>query len=317
MLMLVGLMGLMAVGGMAFMGEAFDEEADTGDDVDEQGGETGSHVPSDGPNLILSGDDLANDIDGGPGDDQINGYAGDDVIGGGDGDDVLHGGSGDDDVAGEGGDDTLHGEDGEDTLAGDAGNDLIFGHNNADTLTGGAGDDELHGGLGDDTLSGGDGEDALHGGEGNDRLVGGEGKDTLFGGWGDDWVSGLEPDASGAASDFLNGGGGDDTIIAGQGDIVTAGDGEDTIVLGDWIVGGEAAKLMDFDSDEDQLLMVCDLTENADPVIEISDDPQDADITHIFMDGTEIATVRSNGVLSADDIMLVDYADAPALGLGV
>jgi len=139
----------------------------------------------------------------------------------------------------------------------------------------------------------------------------------LFGGWGDDWISGLEDDPSGQGDnrDFLNGGGGDDTIIAGASDIVTAGDGEDTIVLGDWIVQGEAATVMDFDTGQDQLLMVCDLTENADPLIEITPDPQTPGLNHVFLDGSEVATIHSTRTLTLDDILLIDHADAPSLGL--
>ncbi len=318
MLILAGLMSVMAVGGLAFM---FDGNPDSDDSDEQQGDMSDPETPVDAPNLILFGDDQDDDIEGDAGDDQINGYAGDDMISGGAGDDVLHGGVGHDDLVGDAGDDTLHGEDGEDTLAGAGDDDQLFGHNDDDTLSGDDGDDVLHGGLGDDTLFGGAGDDALHGGHGNDQLSGEDGQDTLFGGWGDDWLSGLETgppnpgDAPDAHSDFLNGGGGDDTIVAGDGDVVTAGSGADTIVLGDWIAGGEAAILMDFNAQEDSLIVVCDLTGSTDPLVEITADPATPGTSQIWLDGVEIATVRADADLTVADIILVDHADVPTLGL--
>jgi hypothetical protein len=170
-------------------------------------------------------------------------------------------------------------------------------------------------------LLGGDGDDALHGDIGNDRLDGGDGQDTLFGGWGDDWISGVEegpldPDAAAnSQSDFLNGGGGDDMILAGQSDIVTAGAGSDTIVLNEQIGNGAAVTLMDFNTDEDRLLMVCDLTGDTDPTIEITTDSEVPGLSHIMINGVEIALVHTDGPLNTDDIVLVDFADAPSLQL--
>jgi Ca2+-binding RTX toxin-like protein len=323
MLMLAGMMGLMAIGGIAFAGDMLgDEESDYDDPDQNQNSHLDPMPPIVPVNQILPGDGLDNDMVGGEGNDQINGYSGDDVISGGGGNDVLHGGEGGDVVSGDAGNDILHGEYGNDSLSGGAGDDQIFGHGDNDTLSGGDGNDELQGGQGNDTLTGGAGDDALHGGDGDDHLQGGDGQDTLFGGWGNDWLSGLEsgpadPDTpDDANTDFLNGGGGDDTIIAGAGDIVTGSDGADTIVLGDWIIGEEAAVLMDFDTAEDALVIVADMDQqSADPVIEIVFDPAAPDVNHILVDGTEIATVYSDSPLTGDDILLVDYAEASALGL--
>ncbi len=330
MLWLAGLMGLMAVGGIVFASdetadEAADEAAATapgesdlipiGDLLETGDGSAGGigDLP-DQTNLILPGDPQDNTLTGGAGDDQINGYDGDDAILGGPGDDDLHGGAGIDTIRGGADDDTLHGQDGNDILYGDAGDDQLFGHNDNDILDGGQGDDELQGGLGDDTLSGGDGDDALLGGQDNDHLTGGAGRDTLFGGWGDDWVSGM---GDGTDSDYLNGGGGDDTILAGAGDIVTAGDGSDTIVLGDWIGGDGSATVMDFDGAEDKLVMVCDMTQAGDPLVEITGDPNTPGISLITVNGTQIAQVHSDALLTLDDIVLVDHADSAAFGLPV
>ncbi len=61
------------------------------------------------------------------------------------------------------------------------GNDIIDGGNNNDTLIGGAGNDTLNGGDGDDKLFGGDGNDTLNGGSGQNEFTGGAGADIIIG----------------------------------------------------------------------------------------------------------------------------------------
>ena len=69
------------------------------------------------------------------GNDQLHGYATDDVLRGGMGNDFLNGNAGDDELHGEVGSDTLHGGEGNDVLDGGADND---------NLDGGVGNDEYH-----------------------------------------------------------------------------------------------------------------------------------------------------------------------------
>ncbi|MCF6305392.1 MAG: M10 family metallopeptidase C-terminal domain-containing protein, partial [Rhodobacteraceae bacterium] len=121
-------------------------------------------------NDIVIGNDAANKIFGGAGDDWVEGLGGGDTLVGGRGDDVLRGNSGDDVLRGNTGYDTLTGNDGNDTLYGNAGND---------GLVGGAGNDILFGGLGRDLIWGGDGDDRLVGGRSMDKLIGGAGSDTF------------------------------------------------------------------------------------------------------------------------------------------
>ncbi|MBA4062360.1 MAG: hypothetical protein C0501_01380 [Isosphaera sp.] len=88
------------------------------------------------------------------------------------------------------GDDTINGSGQLSTtvrliLQGGAGNDTVTGGAGNDTLTGAAGNDTLNGGGGNDTLDGGDGNDSLNGGDGADTLLGGDGNDTLSGGGAD------------------------------------------------------------------------------------------------------------------------------------
>ena len=109
---------------------------------------------NDGHNFII-GDDADNNI---------NALGGIDSVQGGFGNDLVDGGVGND---------SLYGQEGKDTLDGGDGNDSLFGGNFADTLNGGAGIDGLAGGTGDDLLDGGDDTvtDILSGGLGNDTLV--------------------------------------------------------------------------------------------------------------------------------------------------
>ena len=126
---------------------------------------------------IAIGDDTAQTLSFGAGDDTVLGLGGNDQLVGGDGDDALEGNAGND---------TLEGGDGADLLDGGEGDDLLIAGAGADTLMGGAGQDSLFGGAGDDALSGGNGDDELSGGEGDDLLDGGAGNDAISGGEGID-----------------------------------------------------------------------------------------------------------------------------------
>jgi uncharacterized protein len=100
----------------------------------------------------------------------LNGGNGNDTLEGNDGDDVLNGGNGNDRLLGFDGDDVLGGGNGNDELLGDRGDDI---------LNGGNGIDRIFGGDGADFLNGENGDDLLAGGAGSDRLTGGNGKDTF------------------------------------------------------------------------------------------------------------------------------------------
>ena len=128
------------------------------------------------PQWGTPGDD---EISGGKGDDLIDALAGDDFVWGGKGDDELYGNLGDDDLAGGKGDDVLDGGSGDDALDGGKGEDILYGGSGDDVLAGRSGEDILYGGDGDDELSGGSGEDILYGGAGVDVLRGGGGDDTF------------------------------------------------------------------------------------------------------------------------------------------
>lgn len=122
-------------------------------------------------NDILIGNDVANRMLAGAGDDQLYGGKGNDELFGGTGNDLLDGGAGVDRLLGGAGDDNLDGGREADVLYGGAGQDYVFGNAHNDRVDGGAGDDRLSGGHGDDVLIGGSGRDVLIGNVGADIFV--------------------------------------------------------------------------------------------------------------------------------------------------
>lgn len=261
---------------------------------------------------VLSGSPHGEAITGLGSHDQINGQAGHDSLDGGDGHDSIWGGTGNDTLLGGAGNDLLHGEDGVDALIGGSGDDSLYGHFGDDILFGGTGADLGHGGQGLDQLHGEEGNDALHGNQGNDTLEGGAGQDSLFGGEGDDLVWGAQDDK---ATDYLNGGDGDDTLIAGAGDIVTAGSGADEIWIDNQGEDNSAVELMDFNPDEDQLVVFWTPEGEAEPQISIDPDPENPEQQILRVNGAEILRLTGAAGLSTADIALVDTQSAQFAGL--
>ncbi|WP_321336316.1 DUF5801 repeats-in-toxin domain-containing protein [Breoghania sp.] len=102
----------------------------------------------------------------------VEGGAGDDVV---DGSAMVHS-SGSSDVR-----IVANGNDGNDILRGGVGDDLLSGGNDNDVLAGNDGDDTLDGGAGNDRISGGAGSDTMIGGEGDDVFFIDGGDDTVYG----------------------------------------------------------------------------------------------------------------------------------------
>lgn len=329
MLWLAGLMGMVAVGaaGVASLMDTDDDQTsdETGDAYGV--GETDQPYATDTDlmDLIgtdgddtLSGTEASENIAGLSGDDEIGGYDGDDLILGGTGQDALFGADGFDTLDGGAGHDTLHGGDGADILTGGADNDQAFGGNGDDVLLGQDGDDQLQGSAGDDLVQGEVGDDALQGGLGDDTLVGGVGADSIFGGWGDDYldgraIDGAQPDTDDA--DFLNGGGGDDVIIAGPEDIVTTGDGADSVVLGDWATPGTQVRVMDFDAEQDRLIMIWDGPSQSEPEIALHQQDQQSDTAHLVVNGQTVAVLHGGATLTNDAIALLTSEEAVQRGM--
>jgi Ca2+-binding RTX toxin-like protein len=156
-------------------------------------------------NDVFRGDDTANSVTSGAGDDQLFGRGGNDTLAAGNGNDVLDGGAGADMLNGGDGTDTASYADAttgvsidltlaSSTWTGDAHgdtftsieafdlttfNDVFRGDDTSNSVTSGAGDDQLFGRGGNDTLAAGNGNDILSGGLGADALTGGQGADIF------------------------------------------------------------------------------------------------------------------------------------------
>ena len=146
-------------------------------------------------NDVLTGDDVANRLDGGTGNDTLTGGKGDDLYLVDSKRDVIV------ELAGEG-TDTVHAGysyvlapaledlvlegDGAISGTGNAANNAMTGTGAANLIKGQDGDDVLYGLGGNDTLYGGAGFDLVYGGEGDDRIYYNGGGDRLYGGAGND-----------------------------------------------------------------------------------------------------------------------------------
>lgn len=123
-----------------------------GHDGAHPGGDCGCAGASAEPGQSIVGDDAANVLTGGGGDDFIIANGGDDVVFAGNGDDFVLANGGNDQIHGGCGNDTLLGGEDDDTIWGDAGGDLIDGDRGNDVLTGGQGADTFRFNAGPDYL---------------------------------------------------------------------------------------------------------------------------------------------------------------------
>jgi Ca2+-binding RTX toxin-like protein len=131
-------------------------------------------------NDLLEGDNQANTILGGDGDDVIRGRGGHDLLFGGNGSDTFYGGDGTDEIDGGGGIDYVRYDDqgigvfvGHDVAGGDIllNVEVIIGSGFADWLGGRDGGEEIRGGAGYDQLTGRGGDDVLDGGDNSARAL--------------------------------------------------------------------------------------------------------------------------------------------------
>ncbi len=216
----------------------------------------------DGCNII--GNELANVLSGGKGNDSLIGGGGTDKLLGGAGNDQL-------DATGDTGA----------TLDGGAGNDTLIGSNFADILKdGGDGVDQMTGGAGDDSYyvtnsldtiveKSGEGADTVYtsvnfvlsdnvenlivNGTGPVSATGNGLANKLTGNNGDDILSGS------GGKDTLTGGLGNDTLAGGRdADTLTGGGGSDKFVFDGFALQGDTDTIKDFEAGNDQVVLTKD-----------------------------------------------------------
>ncbi|WP_299965023.1 calcium-binding protein [uncultured Roseobacter sp.] len=218
------------------------------------------NITSGAGNDELFGFAADNVMNGGAGNDRILAFNGNDTLIGGLGDDTLNGGEGNDNISGGDGKDTVFGQQGNDVINGGADEDQLFGEDGNDTINGGEGDDTIGGANGSDNIDGDGGNDEIFGGEGNDTVRGGTGNDRLFGNGGNDFVDGEDGDDQifgETGADTLLGGDGADEINGGGGnDFMNGENGNDRMFGGsndDAMFGGSGNDLMDGQQQDDDL----------------------------------------------------------------
>ncbi len=178
-------------------------------------------------NDSIRGNDVANELVAGAGNDSVVAAGGNDTVYAGTGDDTVQAGTGHDSVEGADGNDSILGDTGMDYLIGEGGNDSISGGSDADTILGGDGTDSIAAGTGNDLVLGGTGADTVSGSTGNDTAYGQDGDDDIFGGDGDDLLSG------GLDNDVISGDAGKDTIQGDAGDDILVGGADNDRLTGD------------------------------------------------------------------------------------
>jgi Ca2+-binding RTX toxin-like protein len=230
-------------------------------------------------NDTLTGNEIANALNGGLGADTIAGAGGNDLIIGGAGADALDGGTGVDTLSyagstaggvtvnlaqqlgsATGGDaqgdtisnfENLVGGNGSDTLTGDDGANAIQGGAGSDTINGAGGNDQIGGGIGGDTLDGGAGNDAVSYGSSAAAVAVNLALQTVHGGDADgDTIKNFESAIGSAHDDVLTGSDGANTLWGGAGnDTIQGGGGNDTIVGGpgaDTLDGGDGIDTLSY-----------------------------------------------------------------------
>ena len=202
--------------------------------------------------VVLQGNNLANTLTGGAGNDvllglggndTLNGLAGADQLFGGTGNDILNGGDDNDVLNGEDGNDTLNGGLGADVMNGGAGNDTFVVDNVGDLVNEalGGGTDLVQTGFTNYQL-GANVENLTYTGASNFTGTGNALANTITGGVGNDLLDG------GAGADRMVGGAGNDTyIVDAAADVVVevAGGGTDTVQtsLASYTLGGNVENL--------------------------------------------------------------------------
>ena len=69
---------------------------------------------------------------------------------------------------------------------------------------------------------------------------------------------------------------------------------------------------MDYDTNEDSLVLVWDDISDPDPEIDVIEDEDNPDLAHVMLNGRVLADINGGGGLTASDIILVPQSTALA-----
>jgi Ca2+-binding RTX toxin-like protein len=207
---------------------------------------------------------------------------------------TMNGGAGDDTLTGGGGVDVLNGGVGLDNLSGGDAGDTLSGGDDADTLDGGAGTDVMNGDAGSDSLTLSAGADDMHGGANDAFTIGppitGTGDfisvptaldvSVTLDDVADDGVAGQSANAHSDIETILSNGGNDNLKGNANVNILSAGDGNDTVNARDGIadlvscgIGNDTAFVdaNDVVSNDVPTSDVCESVQQNDPPVPVPD----------------------------------------------
>jgi len=106
-------------------------------------------------------------------------------------------------------------------------------------------------------------------------------------------------------------GDGDDLLRVGAGDHATGHGGADTFALSDWVEGDPPATIADFDTEQDELVVVYDPALHPDPRLTLEPSP-DGDGVRVMLDGVVLAEVPGASDLQLEDIRLTTLTQLAA-----
>lgn len=231
---------------------------------------------------------------------------------------AINGGLGNDAIQGSEKDDYILGGEGRDAIRPGEGDDIVRGGAGSDQIIAWDGDDSIYGEADGDKMNGSVGDDFVSGGDGNDLMIGWLGADTVTGDAGDDTLSGYRAiaakpdDGKMEEADSLDGGDGNDRLWLSNGDTGTGGAGGDEF-LADWRTTDKLDRvtLTDFNRDEDRIsLLVNPTTEGEDPPEVTQAVSEDGADRLVYLNGAEIMRVVGAG--QGGDLKIATMTEPPS-----
>jgi hypothetical protein len=92
--------------------------------------------------------------------------------------------------------------------------------------------------------------------------------------------------------------------MIGAGDYADGGEGADVFTIGDWIGEGEFAHITDYNSSEDEIVVVYDALAHPDPQIELITEEGFPDAV-VWLDGIPLAVITGGAGLTVNALTLM------------